>query len=145
LSKERSTSTPVKADVISITSAVACFIIVTFELPETTQVGEIEIGYAFTDSIHASANVFAQEVKNTIELRGFAQVHFPEIARSFETVVRKPNVEHGGETLVFTSDVSGAQCQTVIDYAFLKSPEFVELRAVCNSFQSAGPAPYTLR
>ncbi len=38
-------------------------------VPETIQVGEIEIGYAFTDSIHATANVFGQKVKNTIELR----------------------------------------------------------------------------
>ncbi len=75
----------------------------------------------------------------------FAHVHFPEIVRALETVTRKPNPEHGGETLVFTSDVTGAQRKTLIDYDFLKSPEFVELRTIYNSiYQIASSAPYTM-
>ncbi|MBI5547722.1 MAG: DNA topoisomerase (ATP-hydrolyzing) subunit B [Deltaproteobacteria bacterium] len=68
--------------------------------------------------------------------------HTPEIARAFETMFRKPDLEHGGKMLVFKTDVNGAQRETVIDHSFLRSAEFVELRALGIAFRELGSAPH---
>ncbi len=69
----------------------------------------------------------------------------PEVVNAFRAPLRKPDPEHaGGKMLLFRSELAGATRETVVDHVFLKSPEFLELRALCQAFREAGPAPYTL-
>jgi DNA gyrase subunit B len=68
----------------------------------------------------------------------------PEIAKAFTSVIRKPDPEHEGKALVFHTEITGAPRETVIDYAFLRSPELSELRALCKTFHEVGEEPYTL-
>jgi DNA gyrase subunit B len=87
------------------------------------------------------ANVLIAELTKAV---AYADKHTPEISKSFETMFRKPDTEHGGKMLVFKTDVSGAQRETVIDHTFLKGPEFQELIGLRNAFQDLGQAPYLL-
>ncbi len=79
-----------------------------------------------------------------VKALAYVEQHAPEVARSFETLLRKPDPEFGGKMLVFRSDVAGASRETVVDHAFLRSPEFLKMRALRTAFREAGPAPYTL-
>jgi DNA gyrase subunit B len=74
----------------------------------------------------------------------YVEKRTPEVGRAFQTLLRKPDPEHGGKMLIFKTEVAGAHRETVIDHTFLKSPEFLELRAMRSAFREAGTAPYTL-
>jgi DNA gyrase subunit B len=76
---------------------------------------------------------------------GYIEKHSPEVVNAFRTPLRKPDPEHaGGKMLVFKSELAGASRETVVDHAFLKSPEFLELRALRLAFREVGSAPYSL-
>ncbi len=73
----------------------------------------------------------------------FVRRHTPEVERAFSTLLRKQDAEVGGKMLVFKTELAGASKETVIDHAFLKSPEYLELRALSLAFKAVG-SPYTL-
>jgi DNA gyrase subunit B len=80
-----------------------------------------------------------------LKAMAFVEKHTPEVALAFEKgLVRKPDPEHGGKMLVFKTEVAGTLRDTVIDHTFLRSPEFLELRALRNAFREVGSAPYLL-
>ncbi len=82
--------------------------------------------------------------KQLLSAMAYAERHFPEVVNSFGKIVRRDDTEHGGKMLVFKTEVSGTSRESVIDHAFLKSPEFQELVALRNHFRELGAAPYTL-
>ncbi|HZI15909.1 MAG TPA: DNA topoisomerase (ATP-hydrolyzing) subunit B [Myxococcus sp.] len=53
--------------------------------------------------------------------------------------------EHQTKKLVYRTDVNGAMRETVFDHAFLSSPEYLELVALRDAFQSLGPVPYRVK
>jgi DNA gyrase subunit B len=53
--------------------------------------------------------------------------------------------EHHTKKLVFRTDVNGAMRETVLDHAFLSSPEYVDLAALRDAFKSLGQAPYRVK
>jgi len=89
----------------------------------------------------ADTEKLQSELERALE---YVERHTPEVARAFSTVLRKDDPEHGGKMLVFKTEVAGAVRETVIDHAFLKSPEFVELRSMRKAFREVGRAPYAL-
>jgi DNA gyrase subunit B len=60
-------------------------------------------------------------------------------------VFRKDDPEHQAKKLVFRTEVNGSPKETVLDHAFLSSPEYRELLALREAFDSLGPAPYTVK
>ncbi len=74
----------------------------------------------------------------------YVEAQTPELAKAFETLLRKPDPEHGGNMVVFLSEVKGVIRESVIDHAFLKSPEFAELTSLVQSLRQLAAAPYTL-
>ncbi|XXF78417.1 DNA topoisomerase (ATP-hydrolyzing) subunit B [Myxococcaceae bacterium GXIMD 01537] len=58
---------------------------------------------------------------------------------------RRADAEHHTQSLVFTSDVNGGMKETVFDFAFLSSPEFLELVSLRDAFASLGKAPFTVK
>jgi DNA gyrase subunit B len=54
------------------------------------------------------------------------------------------DAEHGGFKIMFPARYGGARKQTVIDFAFMDSPEYEELGRIGAELQSFGAAPYTL-
>jgi DNA gyrase subunit B len=77
---------------------------------------------------------------------GRMQAHFnkfaPELAGvEFEL---KKDAEHGGFKVVCPPRYGGARKLTVVDFAFLDSPEFEELGRLGAEFSAYGPPPYTL-
>jgi DNA gyrase subunit B len=65
------------------------------------------------------------------------------LSRVQADVVQDP--EHQTKKLVYRTDVNGAMRETVFDHAFLSSPEYLELVALRDAFQSLGPVPYRVK
>ncbi len=68
----------------------------------------------------------------------------PEIAQPFRNHGERADLEYGGKALLFRTEIAGAQRETLIDHAFLKSPEMVELRAMYSAFKELSARPYRL-
>jgi DNA gyrase subunit B len=58
---------------------------------------------------------------------------------------RREDPEHHTKKLVFRTDVNGGMRETVFDFAFLSSPEFLELASLREAFTALGKAPYTVK
>ena len=61
-------------------------------------------------------------------------------------VFRKDDPEHQAKKLVFRTEVNGSPKETVLDHAFLSSPEYARAARRCaRRFDALGPAPYTVK
>ncbi|MGQ0508170.1 MAG: DNA topoisomerase (ATP-hydrolyzing) subunit B [Myxococcaceae bacterium] len=74
----------------------------------------------------------------------YFDARMPEILDHLSTF-RKDDPEHHSKKLVFRTEVNGSPRETVIDHAFLSSPEYKELLTLRDAFTALGPAPYTVK
>jgi DNA gyrase subunit B len=75
-------------------------------------------------------------------MQAYFNAHAPELAEAeFEL---KKDAEHGGFKIVCPARYGGARKLTVVDFAFLDSPEYEELGRLAAELAAFGPAPYTL-
>ena len=58
---------------------------------------------------------------------------------------RRDDPEHHTKKLVFHTDINGSMRETVLDYAFLSSPEYLELVGLREAFAAMGRPPYTVK
>jgi DNA gyrase subunit B len=77
---------------------------------------------------------------------GRLEAYFETYAPELKDVVLKvaPDSEHGGYKIEAPVRPSGIKRATVIDYAFLDSPEFGDLSALHQELSVMGPPPYRL-
>ena len=72
--------------------------------------------------------------------------YFDSYAPELKDVVLRlaPDTEHGGYKIEAPVRPAGVRRATVIDYAFLDSPEFADLSALHQELSVMGPSPYRL-
>jgi DNA gyrase subunit B len=72
--------------------------------------------------------------------------YFDSYAPELKDVVLRlaPDTEHGGYKIEAPVRPAGVRRATVIDYAFLDSPEFADLSALHQELSVIGPSPYRL-
>jgi DNA gyrase subunit B len=72
--------------------------------------------------------------------------YFEKYAPELKDVILKlePDTEHGGYKIEAPVRPAGIRRETVIDFAFLDSPEFSDLTALYKELSVMGPAPYRL-
>jgi DNA gyrase subunit B len=58
---------------------------------------------------------------------------------------RPVDTEHHTKKLVFSTEVNGSMRETVLDHAFLSSPEYLELVGLREAFGALGRPPYTVK
>ncbi|HEX8697609.1 MAG TPA: DNA topoisomerase (ATP-hydrolyzing) subunit B [Myxococcaceae bacterium] len=58
---------------------------------------------------------------------------------------RRDDPEHHTKKLVFHTEVNGSMRETVVDHAFLSSPEYLELVGLREVFTGMGRPPYTVK
>ncbi len=80
------------------------------------------------------------------KMMDYLEARHPEV---FEQLSKKPvrrgdDREHSAKNFTVTTEVNGAFRETVIDFAFLSSPEYRDLVTLKHSLLAFGPAPYTL-
>jgi len=68
----------------------------------------------------------------------------PDVLAHLKTF-RKDDPEHQAKKLVFRTEMNGSPRETVVDHAFLSSPEYAELVSLREAFAQAGPPPYRVR
>ncbi|MFI5288735.1 MAG: DNA topoisomerase (ATP-hydrolyzing) subunit B [Polyangia bacterium] len=74
------------------------------------------------------------------------QAHFDRFEPSLSGLAFtiEPDVEHGGFKIVCPARYGGARKNTVVDFAFLDSPEYEELGRLGAELAKIGPPPYRL-
>jgi DNA gyrase subunit B len=72
------------------------------------------------------------------------ETRMPDILDQIE-VKRFDDPEHSSKKLVIKTEVNGAPRETVIDHAFLSSPEYRELLTLKEAFKVVGEAPYSVK
>src|SRR5215468_9112592 len=77
------------------------------------------------------------------KMHSYLQTHAPDVVSQLK-VFRKDDPEHQAKKLVFRTTTNGSPKETVLDYAFLSSPEYRELMSLRESFAELGRAPYQL-
>jgi DNA gyrase subunit B len=75
------------------------------------------------------------------KMHAYLEAHTPDVLSSLR-VFRKDDPQHQAKKLVFRTEVNGSPKETVLDYAFLSSPEYRELLSLRRSFDTLGQAPY---
>jgi DNA gyrase subunit B len=60
-------------------------------------------------------------------------------------IERHDDKAHSSKKIVFTTLVNGSPRETVVDTAFLSSPEYKELTALKETLKAFGPSPYTVK
>jgi DNA gyrase subunit B len=68
----------------------------------------------------------------------------PEVLAQLRSF-RKDDPEHHAKKLVFRTEVNGSPKETVLDHAFLASPEYAELVQLRRAFGQLGPSPWTVK
>jgi DNA gyrase subunit B len=68
----------------------------------------------------------------------------PDVLAHLKTF-RKDDPEHQAKKLVFRTEMNGSPRETVVDHAFLTSPEYAELVSLREAFAQGGPPPYRVR
>ncbi len=58
---------------------------------------------------------------------------------------RRDDPEHHTKKLVFQTEIKGSMRETVLDHAFLSSPEYLELVGLREAFGGLGRPPYTVK
>ncbi len=74
----------------------------------------------------------------------YLEATHPEVLAQLKSF-RKDDPEHAAKKLVVRTEVSGMPRDTVLDHAFLTSPEYKELLSLRESFSVLGPPPYTVK
>jgi DNA gyrase subunit B len=77
------------------------------------------------------------------KMSAYLEERTPEALSQLQ-IFRKDDPEHQAKKLVFRSEVSGASRETVLDHAFLTSPEYRELVNLREKFLSHGSSPYVV-
>ena len=77
------------------------------------------------------------------KMHSYLQTHAPDVLSQLK-VFRKDDPEHQAKKLVLRTSTNGAPKETVLDYAFLSSPEYRELLSLRDSFDELGRPPYRL-
>ncbi|MFZ5468560.1 MAG: DNA topoisomerase (ATP-hydrolyzing) subunit B [Myxococcota bacterium] len=78
------------------------------------------------------------------KMHPYLEERCPEVLAQLK-MLRKDDPEHQSKKLVFKTEVNGSPKETVLDHAFLSSPEYKELLALREAFSVLGEAPYTVR
>jgi DNA gyrase subunit B len=78
------------------------------------------------------------------KVHGWLRERYPEVLAQLKAF-RKDDPEHQAKKLVFRTEVNGSPKETVLDHAFLSSPEYAELLNLRRTFEALGPAPWTVR
>jgi DNA gyrase subunit B len=101
-------------------------------------------GTTLTPELLKDADASAEQLDGSMD---YIQTHHPELSEWLErnAVKRSDDPEHSAKRYVFHTEINGSPRETVIDTAFLSSPEFRDLAALKASFAAFGPAPYTLQ
>ena len=71
-------------------------------------------------------------------MHGWLRERYPEVLAQLK-VFRKDDPEHQAKKLVFRTEVNGSPKETVLDHAFLSSPEYAELLDLRRTFDALGP------
>jgi DNA gyrase subunit B len=79
------------------------------------------------------------------KLESHLEERHPELLEQVVKIERKEDKQHSSKKLVFTTLVNGSPRETVVDTAFLSSPEYKELTALKESLKAFGAAPYTVK
>ncbi len=78
------------------------------------------------------------------KMQTYFEQRLPDVLHQLK-VFRKEDPEHHAKKLVFRTEVGGSPRETVLDHAFLSSPEYKELLSLREAFGVLGPAPYTVK
>ena len=79
------------------------------------------------------------------KVRAYLEAHSPNVMPQLK-ISREEDPEYQqSKRLVFRTDVNGASKDTVLDHAFLTSPEYKELLALRDVFVPLGGSPYTVK
>ncbi|MBI3184515.1 MAG: DNA topoisomerase (ATP-hydrolyzing) subunit B [Myxococcales bacterium] len=103
------------------------------------------------DALVQSARIETDTLLNLEALNGEVEkMHAHLEARSPEVLphlkmFRKDDPEHQAKKLVFRTEVNGSPKETVLDHAFLSSPEYRELLLLREAFEALGEAPYKVK
>ncbi len=73
----------------------------------------------------------------------YFEARTPEILDHMD-LKRLDDPQHSSKKLVFTSEINGSRRETVIDTAFLASPEYRDLLTLKESLKAFGEAPYAV-
>jgi DNA gyrase subunit B len=84
-------------------------------------------------------NVVAQTL---VRLQEYLDKYTPELSDAMFKIA--PDTEHGGFKILVPVKAGGVRKVTTIDFAFLDSPEFIDLSAVYRQLVALGPPPYFL-
>ncbi len=82
--------------------------------------------------------------RETEKMEEYFEARMPEILDHI-AIERRDDPEHSSKKLVFKTEVNGSPRETVLDHAFLSSPEYRELLALREAFDTLGPAPYAVK
>ncbi|MFL5322505.1 MAG: DNA topoisomerase (ATP-hydrolyzing) subunit B [Myxococcaceae bacterium] len=77
------------------------------------------------------------------ELQAYCEKRHPDVMNQLAAVFAK-DLEHGGFRVTLRSEINGSPRDTVLDHAFLVSPEYAELLKLRDALKDLGPAPYTV-
>ncbi|HEX2660811.1 MAG TPA: DNA topoisomerase (ATP-hydrolyzing) subunit B [Polyangia bacterium] len=80
--------------------------------------------------------------KSLVHLQAYLDKYAPELSDAVMKVA--PDTEHGGFKIVVPVKAGGVRKATTIDFAFLDSPEFIDLSAVYQQLAALGAPPYFL-
>ncbi|MEW6432661.1 MAG: DNA topoisomerase (ATP-hydrolyzing) subunit B [Myxococcota bacterium] len=77
----------------------------------------------------------------------YLEARHPELVEWLEKnpTQRKDDPEHSAKKYLLHTEIHGSPRETIIDTAFLSSPEFRELGELKKSFAAFGAAPYTIQ
>ena len=78
------------------------------------------------------------------KMHPYLEARSPDVLAQLK-MFHKSDPEHQSKKLVFRTEVNGAPRETVLDHAFLSSPEYRELLGLRDAFEALGPPPYTLK
>ena len=78
------------------------------------------------------------------KMHAWLKERYPESLAQLRSF-RKDDPEHHAKKLVFRTEVNGSPKETVLDHAFLSSPEYAELLQLRRAFEPLGGAPWTVK
>jgi DNA gyrase subunit B len=79
------------------------------------------------------------------KLETYLEERHPELLEQVVKIERHEDKQHSSKKLVFTTLVNGSPRETVVDTAFLSSPEYRELMSLKHALTAFGSAPYTVK
>jgi DNA gyrase subunit B len=79
------------------------------------------------------------------KLETYLEERHPELLEQVVKIERHDDKAHSSKKLVFVTLVNGSPRETVVDTAFLSSPEYRELMSLKHALTAFGVAPYTVK